>query len=356
MFDKIVSFAESNGFLMEDKKIFKDCLNEMSKYLFDEFSSKELTHAYSKWEKCISDRTNLCFHSSVFEYIIITLMTIIYYKNKVMDNEIEGVEINILTTQSPKSLDKKADSSYNPYFKTEKALVAYTNTFKKLVEESNGKITVNRHFLYKENPKQSDNTKFRYGQSDNRIKLIYPEKTFQYCYCKDLERRNAVCKNGKCYDQTKKDAQCKKLRNYFLSNKYTNHYIFPLLDIVSDTEINNPKNPEIREFIGFKVIKKIGFLGGKKEGVYEKCYTSNLTDSMTSMFIKIWNQKELYESGGASFHFIGMEDAFSEFITKLEQNAKRKENNLITFWGLEDSESEVESASKSNSNTSTSKC
>jgi len=322
----IADFARKRSIIgQEDCETFKKCLSLIE----DKSKMNKLIEKYEKWEGYISNLSNekLCFHSSVFEYIILVLKTIVYFKNKIKNNEINKLEINILTTQLPTSLITSGAPSYNPYFETVKALNSYFRIFQDLIndEDFKDKINVNRHFL-------CANGKIHF---DNRITLIYPRKIFELCYCDKDENGKPICgtTDGKCLD---KSNDCRDNREEFLSSvKNAKHYLFSLTKLDPNSNGEKPKNPEIREFVGFKVINKNNNKC-KEHEKYEKCYTSNLTDSMTSMFIKIWNKSDLQQEN-SNFCFLGVDDDFEGFINKLESNRQTKKS-LSSIWGLQDND------------------
>jgi hypothetical protein len=291
-----IDFAMHNEFFKSRKLNNSRFLNDLRK-LDKYFSNCDTNDIFTKWKNhFIYKKAPSCFHSSVFEYIYLTLCTVLYYKEKG-----ENVEINIITTQSPESLNKTTEFEYNPYFSTADALSKYSIKLNELVEDSKGKIIVNRHFLYD------------IEQRSKRIILIYPMDILKKSFC---ENKSST---GKCSD-CPEERDCKQNRLEFLSQNNTNFYGYPLssltLGVPKDASL---KYPEIREFIGFKV-----------NNIYEHCYTSNLTDSMTSMFIKLWNKNDTE----SDFHFIGADYKFHDFTGRIEKNQQDDSHNLRTIWGL----------------------
>ena len=330
LFQELIQFAKNNSFLelnnAKEEKEFMVFLNELSGYLFEDYIRDKLGKKYKKWNQYFSAYSlrEFCFHSSVFEYIFLTLMTIEYYKKQIKDKKIKKLEITILTTQSPKKIDGKPNDEYNIHFPTASALASYSSIFCKMIAESNGDITVNRHFLYQDIDYEKTNME--------RIRLIYPIKLFQKCYCEAPICRDWLCCNNKSKN---KNRGCKNNRNKFLSQPFTNHYVFNLTNLINITE--KLSNPEIREFIGFKITES------DDRSYYKHAYTSNLTDTMTSMFIKMWSSTDLY-APNAKLPFIGVDRGylFEEVFINALKNNQNDENSLRCFWGLEDVQNEAE--------------
>ena len=304
-YEKVIQFAEN---VCNDSSLSASVLKDLDEYLTDPTNDNMKKLGNTFFSKP-NPKELSCFHASVFEYIYVTLCTTVYYKHLLKKNEIDKLEINVLTTQTPENFSPNFEG--NPYFNTNKALTSYIEALNSLIRDYKN-IQMNRHFL-------CDHKK--------RYDKIVSEECMQRCFCFSDDSK------GRCYNCERHP--CKRTREEFIDHPNIKNYVFPLQYLITNTPAGRPQNYEIREFIGFKVKR------GKKQ-LYEHCYTNNLTEDLTSLFIKLWNKDNLYKRSNNNdaldnFHFVGKNYYFSNFSQTLENNTANTDNNLCYYWGLKQS-------------------